>query len=56
MDMDKVIGAGRQVVGTVREVVGRLAGDLKGPATGMARQIADRLLAAAATMKNTLHR
>jgi len=29
MDKDRVIGAGKQVIGSVKEVVGKLVGDAK---------------------------
>jgi len=39
MDKDRVIGAGKQVIGSVKEVVGKLVGDAKLQVDGKAEQV-----------------
>ena len=48
MDKDRIIGSGKQIMGSVKEVVGRLIGDAKLQTDGRAEQREER--------KRALHR
>lgn len=39
MDKDRVIGAGKQIVGSAKEVVGKLVGDAKLQVDGKAEKV-----------------
>ena len=42
MDKDRVIGAGKEMAGNVKQAVGKLVGDSKLQADGKAEQVAAR--------------
>jgi uncharacterized protein YjbJ (UPF0337 family) len=54
MDKDRVIGAGKQMMGTVKEAVGKLVGDAKLQVDGKAEQIEGKLQNDAGSAKDTL--
>lgn len=54
MDKDRVIGAGRQMIGAVKEALGKLIGDSKLQVDGKAEQLAGKLQNAAGSAKDTL--
>jgi uncharacterized protein YjbJ (UPF0337 family) len=54
MDKDRVIGAGKQMLGTVKETVGKLVGDAKLQVDGKAEQAAGRVQNMAGGVKDTL--
>ncbi len=54
MDKDRVIGAGKQVIGSVKETVGRLVGDAKLQAEGLAEQAEGKTQNDAGCAKDTL--
>ena len=56
MDKDRVIGAGRQIAGSVKQAVGELVGDAKLQLDGKAEQIEGKLQNAAGSVKDTLKR
>ena len=54
MDQDRVIGAGKQVLGSVKEAVGKLVGDAKLQVDGRAEQAEGKLQNDAGCAKDTL--
>ena len=54
MDKDRIIGAGKQVVGTVQETVGRLVGDAKLEADGKLKKTEGKIQNAVGSVKDTL--
>jgi uncharacterized protein YjbJ (UPF0337 family) len=56
MDMDRIIGAGKQMIGSAKEAIGRLVGDAKLQVDGKAEQVAGKLQNAVGTAKDTLKR
>jgi len=56
MDKDRVIGAGKQITGAVKQAVGKLVGDAKLQRDGKAEQIEGKLQNAAGSVKDTLRR
>jgi uncharacterized protein YjbJ (UPF0337 family) len=54
MDRDRLIGAGKQMIGSVKEIFGKFVGDAKLQADGKAEQIAGKVLNAAGGVKDTL--
>jgi uncharacterized protein YjbJ (UPF0337 family) len=54
MDKDRVIGAGKQMLGTAKETIGKLVGDAKLVAEGKAAKVEGRLQNAAGGVKDTL--
>jgi uncharacterized protein YjbJ (UPF0337 family) len=54
MDRDRVIGVGKNIVGSVKEVIGKLVGDAKLQADGKADQIEGKLQNAVGSAKDTL--
>ena len=43
MDMDRLIGAGKQIVGRAKQTVGKIVGDTKLQVDGKVEQVAGRL-------------
>jgi uncharacterized protein YjbJ (UPF0337 family) len=56
MDKDRVIGAGKQMSGAVKQVVGKIVGDAKLQGDGKAEQIEGKLQNAVGSVKDTLKR
>ena len=56
MDKDRIIGAGKQMAGSVKRVVGKLVGDAKLQADGKAEQVEGKVQNAAGSVKDTLKR
>ena len=56
MDKDRVIGAGKQIAGTVKKSIGKLVGDAKLQADGNADQVGGKLQNAVGSVKDTLQR
>jgi uncharacterized protein YjbJ (UPF0337 family) len=54
VDEDRLIGAGKQMMGCVRQAVGKLVGDAKLQADGKTEQIEGKALNAARSAKDTL--
>jgi uncharacterized protein YjbJ (UPF0337 family) len=54
MDKDRLIGAGEQIIGSVKQHLGKLLGDTKLQVDGKAEQAAGRLRNAAGSAKDTL--
>ncbi len=54
MDKDRIVGAGKQVVGTVQETVGRLVGDAKLEADGKLKKTEGKIQNAVGSVKDTL--
>jgi uncharacterized protein YjbJ (UPF0337 family) len=54
MDKDRIIGVGKQMVGTAKEVVGKIVGDAKLQTDGKAEQIEGKLQNAVGSAKDTL--
>ena len=54
MDKDRIIGAGRQVVGTIKQAIGRIVGDIKLQADGKAERIDGKVQNAVGGLKDTL--
>jgi uncharacterized protein YjbJ (UPF0337 family) len=54
MDKDRVIGAGKQILGSVKEAVGKLVGDAKLQVDGKAEQIEGQLQNDAGSAKDSL--
>ncbi len=54
MDKDRIIGAGKQAVGTVKETVGRLVGDAKLEADGKLKKTEGKVQNAVGSVKDTL--
>jgi uncharacterized protein YjbJ (UPF0337 family) len=56
MDRDRIIGTGKQMVGSVKEAVGKLVGDAKMQADGKAEKVEGKLQNAVGSAKDTLKR
>ena len=56
MNKDRVIGAGKQIAGTAKKIVGKLVGDAKLQADGEAEQIEGKVQNAVGGVKDTLTR
>jgi uncharacterized protein YjbJ (UPF0337 family) len=56
MDKDRVIGVGKQMVGAVKQAVGKLVGDGKLQADGKSEQVEGKLQNAVGSVKDTLRR
>jgi len=56
MDKDRVIGAGKQIAGAAKRMVGKLVGDAKLQADGKAEQLDGKLQNVAGSVKDTLRR
>jgi len=54
MDKDRIVGSAKQVKGTVKQVVGKAAGDAKLEAEGKADKIEGRVQNAIGGVKDTL--
>lgn len=54
MDKDRIIGVGKQMVGTAKKVVGKVVGDAKLQTDGKAEQIEGKLQNAVGSAKDTL--
>ena len=54
MDKDRIIGAGRQVVGTIKQAIGRIIGDIKLQADGKAERIDGKVQNAVGGLKDTI--
>jgi uncharacterized protein YjbJ (UPF0337 family) len=54
MDKDRVIGAGKQILGAAKQVAGKLVGDAKLQSDGKADQIAGKIQNAVGSAKDTL--
>ena len=54
MDKDRLIGAGKQVRGTVKQAVGKLIGDAKLQVDGKAETVEGKAQNAAGSVKDTL--
>jgi uncharacterized protein YjbJ (UPF0337 family) len=56
MDKDRVIGAGKQMTGAVKQGVGKLVGDAKLQGDGKAEQVEGKLQNAVGGVKDALKR
>ena len=56
MDTDRLIGAGKHILGSVKWAVGKLVGDAKLQVAGKAEWVTGRLRNAAESVKDTLQR
>jgi uncharacterized protein YjbJ (UPF0337 family) len=56
MDKDRVIGAGKQMTGALKVVVGKLVGDAKLQTDGKVEQVEGKLQNAVGSAKDTLKR
>jgi uncharacterized protein YjbJ (UPF0337 family) len=56
MDKDRVIGAGKQMTGAVKQAVGKLVGDAKLQRDGKAEQVEGKLQNAVGGVKDALKR
>jgi uncharacterized protein YjbJ (UPF0337 family) len=56
MDRDRLIGAGKQIIGSAKVMVGKLVGDAKLQVDGNAEQAAGKLQNAAGSAKDLLQR
>jgi uncharacterized protein YjbJ (UPF0337 family) len=56
MDKDRIIGAGKQMTGAMKEVVGKLVGDAKLQSDGKVEQVEGKLQNLAGSAKDTLKR
>jgi uncharacterized protein YjbJ (UPF0337 family) len=56
MDKDRIVGAGKQMIGVAKQVFGKLVGDAKLQADGKAEQLEGKLQNSAGSVKDTLHR
>jgi uncharacterized protein YjbJ (UPF0337 family) len=60
MNKDRLVGAGKQAIGSAKQVVGKLVGKLVGDAKlqvdGKAEQLEGKLQNAAGSVKDTLRR
>jgi uncharacterized protein YjbJ (UPF0337 family) len=56
MDKDRVLGAGKQMIGSIKEMVGRLTGDAKLKVDGKADRVEGKLQNAVGSAKDTLKR
>lgn len=54
MDKDRIIGAGKQVVGTLKQAIGRIVGDIKLQADGKAQQMEGKAQNAIGGLKDTV--
>ncbi len=54
MDKDRIIGVGKQIIGSAKEVVGKLVGDAKLQTDGKAEQVEGKLQNAIGSAKDTL--
>lgn len=54
MDKDRIEGAGKQAVGSVKEAFGKLTGDTKTQAEGVAQKAEGKAQNAAGSVKDTL--
>jgi uncharacterized protein YjbJ (UPF0337 family) len=54
MDKDRLIGAGKQMMGCVKQAVGRFVGDAKLQVDGKTEQVAGKVQNAAGSAKDTL--
>ncbi|MDR3440276.1 CsbD family protein [Telmatospirillum sp.] len=54
MDKDRIIGAGKQMMGCMKRTVGRLVGDSKLQVDGKAEQSAGKIQNAVGGVKDTL--
>ena len=54
MDKDRIEGSARQVVGGIKEVVGKVLGDQKTQADGKAEKTAGKIQNAVGSLKDTL--
>ncbi len=54
MDKDRIIGAGKQIVGSVQEVVGKVVGDAKLQADGKAKIVEGKLRNAVGSVKDAV--
>jgi uncharacterized protein YjbJ (UPF0337 family) len=54
MDKNRVIGAGKQMIGSVKEAVGKLVGDAKLQVDGKAEQVEGKLQNEVGSAKDTL--
>ena len=55
MDKDRIEGAAREVVGTIKENVGKLSGDHKLQVEGVAEHAAGVIQSAIGTAKDQIH-
>jgi uncharacterized protein YjbJ (UPF0337 family) len=56
MDKDRLIGAGKQMIGGAKELFGRFVGDAKLQVDGKAEQAEGKLQNAAGSVKDTLRK
>jgi len=56
MDKNRIIGAGKQMTGSVKRVVGKLIGDAKLQTDGKVEQVEGKLQNAVGSAKDTLKR
>jgi uncharacterized protein YjbJ (UPF0337 family) len=54
MDKDRIIGAGKQMAGSVKQGVGKLVGDAKLQADGKAMRLEGKLQNVVGSVKDTL--
>lgn len=54
MDKDRIVGSAKQIKGTVKQVVGKVAGDAKLEAEGNADKIEGKVQNAVGGLKDTL--
>ncbi|MSP03538.1 MAG: CsbD family protein [Acetobacteraceae bacterium] len=54
MNKDRVIGAGKQMLGAVKKAAAELAGDAKSRADGKAEQLKGKIQKAAGSLKDAL--
>jgi uncharacterized protein YjbJ (UPF0337 family) len=56
MDKDRIIGSGKQMTGSLKQVVGKLVGDAKLQTDGKVEQVEGKLQNAIGSAKDTLKR
>jgi uncharacterized protein YjbJ (UPF0337 family) len=56
MDKDRIVGAGKQMIGAAEQVVGKLFGDAKLRVDGKAEQVGGKLQNTVGSVKDTLRR
>jgi uncharacterized protein YjbJ (UPF0337 family) len=56
MDKARVLGAGKQMIGSIKEMVGKLTGDAKLKVDGKADRVEGKLQNAVGSAKDTLKR
>jgi len=56
MDKDRVLGAGKQMIGFIKEMVGKLTGDAKLKVDGKADRVEGKRQNAVGSAKDTLKR